>query len=74
MKYENWLDHVDAAILRETDGIVDRADLPDLVSMWDLYVDEFTPREAAIEVLQENGFDFDGFDFDDFDYFDPPEY
>lgn len=69
MKYETWLDRVDAAILRETNGIIDRADLPDLVSMWDLYADEFTPREAAIEVLQENGFDFDNFD-----YFDPSEY
>lgn len=56
MSFGRYLDSVRLWVSDLTDGEIDFDDLPDEVDLGELYADEITPREAAIEVLDTAGF------------------
>jgi hypothetical protein len=54
--FGRYIDSVTLWVDELTDGEIDFNDLPDEVDLGELYDDNLTPREAAIEVLEVAGF------------------
>ena len=59
MSFAEYLMNVRLYVDDLTNGVVDLDDMPDVVDLGELYEDEITPREAAREILEENGFPID---------------
>ena len=59
MAFSTYKSRVRMAVAKMTGGVIDIDDLPDVVDLYELYEDEFTPTEAAREILEENGFPFE---------------
>lgn len=56
--FEKWMQRVDTAIAVASGVGIETADLPDQPYM-DWYQDEMTPREAAMNTLEDAGFPMD---------------